>query len=218
MGPISADFNPLDTSQRGKVLAIIQQLADAGLSDTDIMKYFGQSQALGRQSLSDYLTTAGTAISRQFQPQIDQTRDFLGANPLLADSGYSNRLGRQILTDLAERTSQDYNREAANLSGQNMDFYRNLVGQRAGLRSGLASNAYQTFTGLPRKKKFGEQALSFLGQVGGSLLGGAVGGPPNSTPSASDLQDYRNYITSPQNVDFERRLMPRPAYRPYGNQ
>lgn len=213
---MAADFNPLDTSQRQKVLQIIQQLADAGLSDADIMNYFGQAQTLGKQSLGDYLSTAGTAISRQFQPQIDQTRDFLGANPLLADSGYSNRLGRQILTDLAERTSQDYNREAANLSGQNMDFYRNLVGQRVGLKSGLAGNAYQTMVASPKKKKIGQQLLDIGTQLAGSAIGAAVGSP-GGAPGAGELQTYRNYITSPSNIAYENAIRPRPAFRPYGD-
>jgi hypothetical protein len=182
---------------------MIQQLADAGLSDAEIAGYFQQAQGLGRQSLSDYFNQAGTAIGAQFEPQFESARNTLGASPLLADSGYANRLNRQILTDLGARLSSDYGARAADESSRNLGFYRDLVGQRTGLRSGLASQAYQTFTGLPHKKKIGEQLL----EAGGSLLGGAIGAyagrppgvataPTATMPAAQTTGYYPNYRRS----------------------
>lgn len=168
---MAADFNPLDTKGRAKVLAIVQQLSDLGMSMEDIQNAFQSAQTAGRGALQDYYNTAGLAIGQQFQPTFQGARDFLGANPLLADSGYANRLNRQILTDLGGRLTSDYGQQAANMAGQNVDFYRNLFNQRFGQRGQLASQAYQTMTGLPKKPTFGEQALNFAGQAIGTGAG-----------------------------------------------
>lgn len=167
---------------------MIQQLSDAGLSDSEIGAYFQQAQGLGKQSLSDYFNQAGTAIGQQFEPAFAGARDTLGANPLLADSGYANRLNRQIMTDLGARLSGDYGARAADESSKNLDFYRSLVGQRTGLRSDLARGAYQTFTGLPHKKKIGEQLLEAGAGVAGSVAGAVAGRPPGLPQAASAAQ------------------------------
>lgn len=168
---MSADFNPLDTRGRAKVLAIIQQLSDFGLSPEEIQNAFQSTQNAGRGALQDYYNTAGLAIGQQFQPTFQGARDFLGANPLLADSGYANRLNRQILTDLGGRLTSDYGQHAADMAGQNVDFYRNLFNQRFNQRGQLAGQAYQTITGLPKKPTTGDR----LAQFGGQLLGTGAG-------------------------------------------
>lgn len=174
---MSADFNPLDTRGRAKVLGIIQQLADFGMSPEEIQNAFQSAQTAGRGALQDYYNTAGLAIGQQFQPTFQGARDFLGANPLLADSGYANRLNRQILTALGGRLTSDYGQAASNMAGQNVDFYRNLFNQRFNQRGQLAGQAYQTLTGLPKKPSTGSQIAGFGGRVLGTGLGLLAGGP-----------------------------------------
>jgi hypothetical protein len=206
---MAADFNPLDTSQRNKVLAMIQQLADAGLSDQEILGYFQQAQGLGQKGLADYFNQAGAAIGAQFEPQFETARNTLGASPLLADSGYANRLNRQLLTDLGTRLSGDYASHAAEEASRNLGFYRSLVGERTGLRSGLANQAYQTFTGLPKKKKIGQQLLEAGTNIAGSAVGALAGGPAGAVagavaraaharePSVLNYQEPSNYWQQP---------------------
>jgi hypothetical protein len=159
----------LDTSNRAKLAQTIQSLADAGLSDSDIMNYFNKAQGLGRQSLQDYYNVAGTNIAQQFSPQFEQARNTLGANPLLADSGYANRLNRQLLGDLYSRMAGDYGQRASDQAGSNIDFYKNLIGQRAQLRGNLTQTAYQ---GIKKKvNPWGPIAGQAIGTAAGAILG-----------------------------------------------
>jgi hypothetical protein len=159
----------LDTSNRAKLAQTIQSLADAGLSDSDIMNYFNKAQGLGRQSLQDYYNVAGTNIAQQFSPQFEQARNTLGANPLLADSGYANRLNRQLLGDLYSRMAGDYGQRASDQSAGNIDFYKNLIGQRAQLRGNLTQTAYQ---GIKKKvNPWGPIAGQAIGTAAGAILG-----------------------------------------------
>jgi hypothetical protein len=167
----------LDTSNRAKLAQTIQSLADAGLSDSDILNYFNQAQGLGRQSLQDYFNVAGTNIAHQFSPQFEQARNTLGSNPLLADSGYANRLNRQLLGDLYSRMAGDYGQRASDQSGANLGFYRDLVGQRAGLRSNLAQQAY----GAIQKTGIGALVGGPAGAAAGGSIGGSLGGPMPTT-------------------------------------
>src|SRR5690349_10640267 len=66
---ISADFSPLDTTQRQKVLSIIDQLSNAGLSEGDIQRYFQQASTLGQQNLQQGFNAAALSLGQQFTPQ-----------------------------------------------------------------------------------------------------------------------------------------------------
>ena len=168
---MSADFNPLDTSQRQKVLDIVNQLANAGLSDADIQRYFQGAESQGQQALQQYYNSAGLALGQQFSPQFEQAQNRLGASPLLANSGYANRLNAQLQSDLYARLAGQYGGAASNMAEQNVGFLRNLYGQKIGQRGALLGAAYQTMTTRPKRQRWYQQAIS----AGGQLLGAGVG-------------------------------------------
>jgi len=194
----------LDTSSRQKLAQTIQALTDAGLSMDEIMSYFNSAQTAGRQSLQDYYNVAGTNIGLQFEPQMEQARDFLGANPILADSGYSNRLNRQLQTDLYSRIAGDFGQRAAEESGRNTELLRSLYGRRAALRSGLTTQGYGN---VQKKQKTGEKILAAGAQIGGAALGGYLGKPSQAaqgTPQSSQLT-YNPYLSPNQYPSYMRR-------------
>lgn len=215
---MAADFNPLDTTQRQKVLNVIGQLADAGLSEADIMRYFGITRDLGRQDLQNYFNAAQDQIGLSYQPELMNARNTLGANPLLADSGYANRLNRQLLTDIAARMSADYGSAASAQAQRNTDYLRDLYGQRIGYKTGLGSQAYQTMTGLPKKPSTGQQiasaGLQLVGAGAGAFLGRAPQQPetPGSVPSGA-------YTPTAPPRSYSGGYGPRRSmYRPFGDQ
>lgn len=181
---IAADFNPLDTRSRQKVIDAIRQLSDFGLSEDDILGSYGKAQGLGRAGLRDYFDTAGLAIGRQMEPTFQAGTNFLGSNPLLADSGYSNRLQRQIMTDLAGRLSSDFGQEASRVASGNLDWLKNLYGQRFQNRANLAQSAYGTFTGLPKKPTVGSQIGQGVTSLAGAAIGGYLSRPPKPKTAA----------------------------------
>jgi len=180
-----ADFGPLNAHDTQRVYDQINALSQLGLSDRQIMEYLGQSQALGRSALDDYMNAAGMQIAQSFQPQFDQARSYLGANPLLADSGYANRLNRQLLTDLAARESSAFNTAAADQANRQVGYLQSLRGQQVGLRSGLANQAYNTILHPPQKPSTRQRIMGGIGQVGGAVIGGLLGGPPGAAAGSS---------------------------------
>jgi len=171
-----ADFGPLNAHDTQRVYDQINALSQLGLSDRQIMEYLGQSQALGRSALDDYMNAAGMQIAQSFQPQFDQARSYLGANPLLADSGYANRLNRQLLTDLAARESSAFNTAAADQANRQVGYLQSLRGQQVGLRAGLANSAYNTILNPPQKQSTRQKILGAAGTLGGAVIGGLTGG------------------------------------------
>lgn len=174
------DVPTLDTSTREKLLNTVRGLQDAGYSMDDIMRYFQTTQAAGRSSLNDYFRSAGDAIALRYVPQFDQARDTLGASPLLADSGYANRLNRQILTDLGSRMSADFGERAANQAASGTDYLRDLLSRRAQYAADLARQGY---AGVQKKQKNSWAAP--LAQIGGTVAGALIGGPPGAAIGSS---------------------------------
>jgi hypothetical protein len=172
-----AAFGPLNAHDTQRVYDQINALSGLGLSDADILKYLSESRTLGRSALDDYMNAAGMSIAQSFQPQFDTARNTLGANPLLADSGYANRLNRQLLTDLASRESGAFNNAAADFARGDVGYLQGLRGQQVGLRSNLANQAYNTILNPPQQPSTMDKILGAAGQVGGAVLGGAFGGP-----------------------------------------
>lgn len=174
-----ADFGPLSAKQSKRVYDQINVLSDLGLSQNDIMGLLGQSRTLGRSALDDYMNAAGMNIAQSFQPQFEQGRNFLGANPLLADSGYANRLNRQLLTDLASRESGAFNDAAAQQAQNQVGYFQGLEGSRIGARQGLANQAYDTILNPKQKQSTGQKIRGAVGQgigaIGGAILGGPAG-------------------------------------------
>lgn len=174
------DFGPLNTHDTQRVQDTVLALANLGLSQSDIASLLGQSQVLGRSALEDYMNAAGMQIGQSFQPQFDQARNFLGANPLLADSGYANRLNRQLLTDLAARESGAFNDAAAQQAQNQVNYLQSLQGQRIGLRQNLAGQAYNTIMNPPKKQSTKDKIIGAGAQVAGAVGGALLGGPPGA--------------------------------------
>src|SRR6267142_441756 len=171
-----ADFGPLNVHDTQRVYDQIRALSDLGLSQNDIYNFLAQSKAQGRSALDEYMNAAGMNIAQSFQPQFDQARSYLGANPLLADSGYANRLNRQLLTDLATRESGAFNTAAADQANQQVGYLQSLQGQRIGARQGLAGQAFDTILKPPQKQPWWKQAAGAVVGAGvGALTGGLVG-------------------------------------------
>lgn len=182
---MSADFSPLDTTQRQKVLGIIQNLSDAGLSEADIQRYFQNASSLGQQNLQQGFNAAALSLGQQFTPQFQAAQARLGANPLLADSGYANQLNSQLQSDLYSRLAGNYGQQASDMANRNLGFLQDLYGRRIAGRQALIGAGYQTMTGLPRRKRWQDQALGALGQIGGAAAGAAIGGPPGAAIGSS---------------------------------
>lgn len=183
---MAADFNPLDTRGRAKVLAGIQQLKDAGLSPAEIEAMFARFQERGGQALRDYTNQAGLAISQQFQPQIEANRNFLGANPLYADSGVANSLNRRLFSDIGSRLAGDYGQHAFDIASQNLGAYQGLYGQRAGLGTQLAGEGYNSIFHSPKRPTTGQQIGQGLATLGGAALGTFLPGRGIGTSAAGD--------------------------------
>lgn len=220
---MAADFSPLDTTQRAKVMAILSQLADSAGSDQELMDAYNRVQGLGRQNLSDYFNQAGMAIGGAFEPQFDQARNMLGASPLLADSGYGNRLNHQLLSDLGARLAGQYGEAAANQANQNTGFLQNLYQNRFNTRGDLARGAYSTMTALPRKQGLGSQIAKGALTLGGAALGAFTGGAHaaagnlmGSMQTAADNYEPQqpSYRPMPYNPPNYQQLPPQSLYTP----
>ena len=144
-----------------------QQLKMAGTADNllAIPARLAQYRALGKNALNDYFQQAQANIGAQFAPTMRLASARLAANPLLGDSGYANRLNRQIQTAAFGDLSRQYGTAAAEQSQGELGMLQNLLQQRYGLLSGMYGSAQ-------KKQKFGD----YLGSVAGSLGGAALGG------------------------------------------
>lgn len=173
---MSADFNPLDSTQRAKILGIIDQLSNAGLSEGDIQRYFQNASTLGQQNLQQGFNAAALSLGQQFTPQFQRAQARLGANPLLADSGYANQLNSQLQSDLYARLAGNYGQQASDMANRNLGFLQDLYGRRIAGRQALIGAGYQTMTGLPRRKNTWQQIAGAGAQIAGAAAGAFLPG------------------------------------------
>lgn len=159
------DVPTLDTKNRQKLLDQANQFA---LSDADIQRYMGMIQQQGQRGLQDQFSAAQANIGAQFSPTMRMATARLGANPLLGDSGYANRLNRQIQTAAFGDLSRAYGSAAAGQSQSYLSALQNLINQRLGERSQYLQAG---LGGVQKKAKTGD----YLAQFGGQALGAAAG-------------------------------------------
>ena len=133
-------------------------------SDADIMRYLQMLRQQGRTSLQDTFGRAQQSIGEQFTPAMRMAQARLGANPLLGDSGYSNRLNRQLQTAAFTDLSGRYGEAAGRQAESEGSALQNLINQRLAARSQYIQAAY----GAGQKKK---KALDYAGQLAGAALG-----------------------------------------------
>lgn len=160
----------LDTKSRQKLLDQANQFA---LSDADIAKYMGQIQQQGQRGLQDTFGAAQANIGAQFSPAMRMAQARLGASGPLADSGYANRLNRQMQTAAFGDLSRAYGDAAAGQSQTYLSALQNLINQRLGERSQYLG---QGLAGTEKKRNFGDYAMAGLGTLAG--VGAAYAGRP----------------------------------------
>ncbi len=159
------DVPTFDTSQRNKINNQANQFA---LSDADIARYLQMLHSQGRQGLQDSFGAAQASIGQQFTPAMRMAQARLGAGGPLADSGYANRLNRQLQSAAFGNLSQAYGNAAAGQSQREYGSLQDLINARLSQRSAFIQ---QAIGGAQKKPKAGD----YLASLGGSVLGSAAG-------------------------------------------
>jgi len=152
-----------DTSTRQKI-----QNTLSGFSP-DITPYYQQIQGAGDAALQKAFGAAQQKIGAQFSPMFRLAQARLGANPLLADSGYANRLNRQLQSEAFGQLSGAYGEAAANQAQSQQGALERLIQAKLGMQG----NILQSILGTAQKKKnFGDYAGAAIGTGLGAYLGG----------------------------------------------
>ena len=151
------DLPLLDTSQRAKLNTTLDSIYN-------IPYYQQMLQSQGRQALQQNFDAAQNRIGAQFGPAQRLATARLAGSPLLADSGYANRLNRQIQTSAFGDLSRAYGDAAAENAQSQLGALERLIQARFG-------GVEQMFGGAQKKMKPGDYA----GQLAGAALGTYVG-------------------------------------------
>lgn len=140
----------------------------------DIAPYMQQIQGYGDQALQRSFGAAQQRIGQQFSPMFRMAQARLGGQPLLADSGYANRLNRQLQTSAFSELSGAYGDAAAQQAQSQQSALERLIQARLGSRQDILSSILGS---AQKKKGLGDYAGQMVGSVGGAALGGwAQGG------------------------------------------
>ena len=151
-----------DTSQRNKMMQQLDQFYN-------IPQYQQMLQSQGNQALQRNFGAAQDRIGAQFGPVQRMATARLAGSPLLADSGYANRLNRQIQTSAFGDLSRAYGDASAENANSQMGALERLIQARFGATNQMFGNAQ-------RKQSPWDKALQFAGQTGGSIAGAYAGG------------------------------------------
>src|SRR5512139_601464 len=138
----------------------------AGIADNllAIEPRLARYRQLGQDALNQYFGAAQANIGAQFTPTMRMASARLAGQPLLANSGYANRLNRQIQTAAFGDLSRAYGDAAAQQAQGGLDFYQNLLGQRYGLLGSMYGSAQ-------KKKNKADYLGAGLGTAAGAYLG-----------------------------------------------
>lgn len=156
----------LDTTQRNRVIGQANQFAT---SDADIARYLQMLRGEGQRGLQDAFGAAESRIGQQFTPAMRMAQSRLGGAPLLADSGYANRLNRQLQTSAYGDLSNAYSQAASQNSQTQLQALQNLINQRLQERAGYINAA---LGGVQQKRSTGD----YLAGIAGAGLGAWAGG------------------------------------------
>lgn len=160
------DVPTFDTSTRNK---INQQADQFALSDSDIQRYLQMIRSQGQQGLQSAFGAAQANIGQQFTPAMRMAQSRLGGAGPLADSGYANRLNRQLQTSAYGDLSRAYGNAAAQQGQTEVSALQNLINTRLGQRNQYIQ---ATMQGAQKKKNFGDYAAG----IGGAAIGSWAGG------------------------------------------
>ena len=143
-----------DTSTRNKLVQQADQFSG------DFMPYFQQLQSQGNAALQKSFAAAQQSIGQQFTPAFRMAQQRLGGSPLLADSGYANRLNRQLQQSAFGDLSNQYGQASAAQAQQQQSLLGQLIQQKLAARNQYLNNAMQ---GAQKKKNFGDYAMGVVG-------------------------------------------------------
>ena len=150
------EFPTLDTSQRQKFGTMLDMLAP-------VDPYMQKIQGFGDQALQRAFSAAQQRIGSQFTPAMRMAQSRLGGSPLLADSGYANRLNRQLQGAAFGDLSNAYGDAASQQAMAQQSALERLIQARFG-------TAQQMMGGIQKKKSgFGSAAGTVLGTAGAFL-------------------------------------------------
>ena len=152
------DYALPDTRTRQKLMGVSQSFAP------DIDPYYARLQTEGQRALQQSFGAAQQNIASQFSPLMRNAQSFLGGRPLLADSGYANRLNRQLQQGAFGQLSDAYGQAAANQSQNQLAALERLIQTRLGGQQDILAS----LLGSAQKKK---TAMDYAGGVVGSGLG-----------------------------------------------
>lgn len=154
-----------DTSTRKKLLGITESFLPS-MEQLNAYQQAARQQQLA--ALQQQFGAAQQSIGAQFTPAMRLAQARLGSNPLLADSGYANRLNRQLQQSAFGSLSNAYGQYAGEGANQLSQFYQNLLNQRMGARENYLSSLLGT---AQKKKSFGD----YLGGIVGTGVGAYAG-------------------------------------------
>ena len=152
-----------DTATRQKMLQQAEMFAP---SMEEILGYTNQYRTRGKQALQDYFGTAQADIGAQFNPAMRLATARLGANPLLGDSGYANRLNRQLQTAAFGDLSRRYGQAAAGQSEGELGMLQQLINARLGAKQNYLQGV---MGGAKKKKGFWDTMGGFAGSYLGNM-------------------------------------------------
>jgi hypothetical protein len=155
-----------DTRTRAKISQQADQFSG------DYAPYFKEIQGQGDMALQRAFAAAQQNIGQQFTPAFRMAQQRLGGSPLLADSGYANRLNRQLQTSAYGDLSNQYGQAAASQAQQQQSLLAQLIQQKLAARNEFIQG---TMAGTQKKKGFGDYAGAVLGAGIGAFGGPALG-------------------------------------------
>lgn len=152
-------------------------------SEQSLYGQFGQLGALGKQQLQDYYGQIQQDIGAQFNPAFRLAQSRLAGSPLLADSGYANRLNRQLQQGAFSDLTSRYGAGANELAGGNLAALRQMLQQRQAAQHGLLGDYFSQKSRYAQRPK--RSLLGGLGSLVGTAGGALIGGPPGAAAGGS---------------------------------
>lgn len=146
-----------------KVLAKSADQANQQVS-APYQQYLQQGQA----AIPKLYQPAYGAISQQFAPAMQGARNYLAANPALANSGVANSLNRRLLQGAYGQLGQAMTGASAGVQQGGLDLLSQLIQRRV-------QNQYDIQAAKRQKRGIGSTIGGAIGGVAGAFGGPALG-------------------------------------------
>lgn len=152
-----------DTSTRQKLLQLSQSFAP------DIDPYYSRYKAESANALRQNFGLANQQVAQQFSPVFRMAQSRLGGSPLLADSGYANRLNRQLQAGSFGQLANLQGEAAGRASENQLSALERLIQMRLGSQQDILAQLMGT---AQKKKTVGDYAGGLIGTGLGAWAGG----------------------------------------------